>query len=262
MMERAFASSSRRRRSCLRAALILSNVAPSGAADRRVSRRHARVPRLLRLAHGQQRICIGRSPGQRVGRAAECLGEASMSASALDNLRTLKNLTTVWEGFWERTGGKSSAGIDGITPAVFRDQLHSRLQLMKSDLERGYVFSQLRGVAIPKKDPSKLRLICVPTVADRLVQRAVLGLIEPRSAKLGIFNAVSYGFVRRVGAEKGGVHGARQLAIKYRQKWPWVFKADITKFFDNIRRPDLNSRPMQDFAAQVLVAINPRSDIM
>ena len=162
-----------------------------------------------------------------------------MSASALDHLRTIRNLKAVWEDFWRRTGGKSSAGIDGITPAAFRDQIESRLHLLKVDLDRGYRFGSLRGVAIPKKDPSKLRLICVPTVADRIVQRALLGVIEQRSAKLGIYNSVSFGFVRRIANEKGGTHGARQAAVKYRQQWPWVFKADISRFFDNIRREDL-----------------------
>ena len=122
---------------------------------------------------------------------------------------------------------------------MFRDQLKARLHSLKLELENGYTFDALRGVPIPKKDPSKLRLICVPTVKDRLVQRALLGVIESRSAKLGILNAVSYGFIRRIEGCKGGTHGARQAAVKYRQRWPWVLKADISKFFDNIRRQDL-----------------------
>ncbi len=162
-----------------------------------------------------------------------------MGISALDELRTIKNLTFVWSSFWKRTGGKSGAGIDGVDPAKFREQLTSRLASLKAELDEGYAFRALRGVAIPKSDPTKLRLICVPTVADRLVQRALLNIIEPRSSQLGIANDVSFGFLKRPGPEKGGVQGARQAAVRLRQSNRWVFKADISKFFDDISRKNL-----------------------
>ena len=74
----------------------------------------------------------------------------------------MSNLQRVWEEFQRRTGGKSAPGIDGITPAVFRDQSHWRLRDIRDELGDGYRFSALRGLAMPKKDASKLRLICVP----------------------------------------------------------------------------------------------------
>ena len=92
---------------------------------------------------------------------------------------------------------------------------------------------------MPKKDATKLRLICVPTVADRIVQRALLVVIEGDSSRLGILNAVSYGFVRDLGGPKRGVQGAHRLAVRLRQEAPWAFKADISRFFDTIQRDGL-----------------------
>lgn len=159
--------------------------------------------------------------------------------SALESLRQISNLQRVWEEFLHRTGGRSAPGIDGITPAVFRDQSRWRLRKIGDELRDGYCFSALRGLAMPKKDVSKLRLICVPTVADRIVQRALLTVIEGQSAKLGILNTVSYGFVRDVGGLKRGVQGAHKLAVKLRREAPWAFKADISRFFDTIQREEL-----------------------
>src|SRR3954467_14810992 len=65
----------------------------------------------------------------------------------------------------------------------------------------------------PKKDPNKFRIICVPTFQDRLVQKALLNFIEPRSTSLGIANDVSFGFVKTSPGNKRGVVAARAAAI-------------------------------------------------
>lgn len=46
-----------------------------------------------------------------------------------------------------------------------------------------------------------------------------------------MINPVSYGFV-----SDGGVERAAKKAIEYRREKPWVFKTDITKFFDYVDR--------------------------
>lgn len=163
----------------------------------------------------------------------------TLGASALEALRKLSNLEAVWDRFWRGNRRKSAAGIDGITPFDFRLQRQSRLRDIHFELGESYTFSGLRGIVVPKKDVSKFRLICVPTVADRLVQRALLEVIENDAARLRILNDVSYGFVRNPGGVKRGVHGAHQLSLKLRHEAPWAFKADISKFFDTIPREPL-----------------------
>ena len=95
-------------------------------------------------------------------------------------------------------------------------------------------FSALDPFFIPKPD-GKFRVICVPTVTDRVVQRAILDAIGERQAWMK--NAVSYGFVSERGVEKAVIK-----AIQYRKLKPWVFKTDITKFFDNVDRDLLKEK--------------------
>ena len=159
-----------------------------------------------------------------------------MASSALEQLRSTANLIAVWDDFWQKSKGKRSSGIDWVTPLAFKEGLAWRVQNIRDQLGRGYTFLDLRGVALPKKDTSKYRLICIPTVADRVVQRALLKVIEPRSASLGIANDVSYGFVKAMAGVKRGTHAARVAAVKGRQQRSWVFKTDISKFFDSIQR--------------------------
>jgi len=69
----------------------------------------------------------------------------------------------------------------------------------------GYTFSALRGYLVPKKDPTKFRMICVPTIKMRVVQRALLRVIESKAVRLRIANDVSFGFVKTRRHERGTV---------------------------------------------------------
>jgi retron-type reverse transcriptase len=95
----------------------------------------------------------------------------------------------------------------------------------------------LLAIAIEKPGKSDKRIICVPTIADRLIQLAILQYLRPRLARIGVDNSISYGVVR--GPEKS-VLGARKFACRSRQDKEWVYKTDIRKFFDNIPRPMLS----------------------
>src|SRR5690349_5940535 len=117
-----------------------------------------------------------------------------MSSTALDRLRSLGNLRQVWKEYWPRAKD-AAPGIDGITPKMFDDNLLRNLNLLRPELSDSYDYFLLRGVAVPKKDPTRKRVICIPTVRDRVVQRAVLRVIEANAPKLGIVNDVSFGFI-------------------------------------------------------------------
>ena len=205
---------------------------------------HQRSPRAGSTAHEAGHVSASvqsgaGSPGQDKGRAAEHLFRSRMAQSKLAYISTFENLRDVWREFLARSGKKSSAGVDWVTPVQFQQDLHKRLSDISTEMRTGYTFSPLRGVVLPKKDAGKTRLICVPTIADRLVQRAVLRLIEVRAEKLGIVNDVSFGFVRPLGDGKRGTHAAQAAAVKLRKEFPWVLKADIAAFFDTIDRKQL-----------------------
>lgn len=177
-----------------------------------------------------------------------------MASTALDRLISVANLRDVWKEYRPRAKG-SAPGVDGITPKQFHENLTQRIALIRAEVADGYTFSALRGVSVPKKDPTKFRIICVPTIQDRVVQRALLRVIESKASRLRIANDVSFGFVKDTPGVKRGTAAARAAAIRHRQTKPWVFKADISAFFDRIRRPDLIANFRKSFQLRSLTPL-------
>lgn len=161
-----------------------------------------------------------------------------MGTAARARLFTASNVRQVWKDAWYRMK-HSSPGVDGTTPQQFNNDLPARIRHIRQEIKEGYSFSSLRGVKAPKKDPTKFRIICVPTIQDRLVQRVLLQELERKASALGIANDVSFGFIKDSRTVKRGTAGARAAAIKHRHVKPWAFKTDITAFFDEINRSAL-----------------------
>ncbi|MBT2186579.1 reverse transcriptase/maturase family protein [Sphingobium nicotianae] len=90
----------------------------------------------------------------------------------------------------------------------------------------------LLAIAKPKPGGGN-RIICVPTIADRVLQFALLAEFRESLEKRGLLNPVSFGLIR--GANRT-VKDARTRALALRTSHGWVYKADIEKFFDNIPR--------------------------
>jgi retron-type reverse transcriptase len=181
-----------------------------------------------------------------------------MGSTALDRLSSVRNLTEIWNAYWPRAK-RSTPGVDGITPKQFNDNLTTHLAIIRAKLRDGYTYSHLRGVSVPKKDPTKFRVICVPTIQDRVVQRAVLRVIETKALKLRIANDVSFGFVKDTIGTKRGTAAARAAAIKHRQARGWAFKADIEAFFDRISRDDLIKHFEKTFSLKSLLPLVRRA---
>jgi RNA-directed DNA polymerase len=177
-----------------------------------------------------------------------------MAKTAFQSLSSVKNLQDVWKEYKTKIRN-SAAGVDAVTFQNFNDEANIRLAALSKSLQNGYNFSALRGVAVPKKDPTKFRVICIPTIQDRIVQRCVLKVIESKGIKLGIVNDVSFGFVKDNNGRKRGAPAARDAAIRHRQLKPWAFKADISAFFDKIQRDDLIFRFRKSFSLKSLTPI-------
>lgn len=99
-------------------------------------------------------------------------------------------------------------------------------------LDPNFQFHDLRPIFIRKKD-GRDRIICIPTVQDRLIQRLVLEYLVTGD-KLSVVNPVSYGFRRGSGVQK-----AIATAKRIRQQHQWALKSDIQSFFDRIDRTSL-----------------------
>lgn len=111
-----------------------------------------------------------------------------------------------------------------------KEQILSGLLLDFSD--RKYFPQALHPVLIPKPDGSS-RLICIPSIQDRLVQQITLEYIKekhPQKYKL----ATDYDFSSK--KEEGGAIRARCVALDFRNQYSHVLKTDISAFFDNLDR--------------------------
>src|SRR6185437_4281157 len=162
-----------------------------------------------------------------------------MTASALQRLITPTNLRSTWEAFWPHARKQHSCGVDGVTPAEFHERATRNLAKLHDELRIGYRFSLLRAHPIPKKDGKTFRIICVPTVRDRIVQRLLAKHLTDVSEKLGIINKASFGFIRNSEGCRRGVVPARDYAIQLRNLHRWAYKSDISSFFDRIPRDEL-----------------------
>ncbi|MDB4962377.1 MAG: RNA-directed polymerase [Myxococcales bacterium] len=123
----------------------------------------------------------------------------------------------------------ASAGVDGETWQHYGEAVEGNLADLAARLKRGaYQAKPVRRVYIPKPD-GRDRPIGVPTLEDKIVQRAVVEVLNAIYEQ--DFVGFSYGFrsgrsqhqaldALAVGIDRGGVN--------------WVLDADIRGFFDTI----------------------------
>lgn len=128
-----------------------------------------------------------------------------------------------------RTRKDGATGVDGGTSSVYAEDLEGNLSALLTRLKAGtYRASPVRRVHIPKGD-GKTRPLGIPTFEDKVLQRAVVMLLEPIYEE--DFYDFSYGF--RPGRSP---HKAlRALDEELRQVGGgWVLDVDLKSFFDTI----------------------------
>lgn len=156
-----------------------------------------------------------------------------MPNNALQQALSQTALLKSWAELYQKTSknSKNTTGVDGVSINEYEPHHKQRIaQLYRKIRRNSFTFHNLKPSFIPKAGSDKLRLINVPTVDDRIVQRALVNFLSNKyQAKLA--NEISYGFV------KGrSVKEAATRACQMRKTSPWVFKTDITSFFDSISR--------------------------
>jgi RNA-directed DNA polymerase len=120
-----------------------------------------------------------------------------------------------------------AAGADGVTIEAFEADLGDNLYKIWNRMSSGTYFPPpVRAVEIPKASGG-MRVLGVPTVADRVAQTVAALALEPRTE--AIFHDDSYGYRRE--------RGALDAVAKCRQRcWEkdWVIDLDVRKFFDSV----------------------------
>ncbi len=154
--------------------------------------------------------------------------------NSFNNAFSTRSLNSVW-GFEKSRLTRSCFGIDRKSGKDFQANLHYELFKIRERVNGKFKASNLLAIAKPKLTGGN-RIICVPTISDRLIQFALLTELRPSLVQKGLLNSISYGLVRDANR---GVVDARKRALEFRRHHQWVYKADIQKFFDNIPREEL-----------------------
>jgi group II intron reverse transcriptase/maturase len=130
-----------------------------------------------------------------------------------------------------RNGG--AAGVDGVTVEQVKGDREGCLETLQSQLrEKSYRPSPVLRVWLPKAD-GKQRPLGIPTVKDRIVQMALLLLLQPIFE--ADFHENSYGY--RPGKSAHQALDAIRQAI--RQGYHEVIDADLSGYFDTINHAAL-----------------------
>jgi RNA-directed DNA polymerase len=133
----------------------------------------------------------------------------------------------VWEAYRKVAANKGAAGVDGESIQQFEADLKGNLYKLWNRLSSGSYFPPpVRAVEIPKK-AGGVRVLGVPTVADRIAQTVVCMVLEPEVEP--VFHSDSYGY-------RPGRSAHDALAVARRRCWEndWVVDMDIRAFFDTI----------------------------
>lgn len=149
------------------------------------------------------------------------------AAVAADNMRrALKRVKA----------NKGSPGIDGMRVSELADHLKAHWPVLREQLLAGtYVPQPVKRVELPKPDGG-VRLLGIPTVVDRLIQQAILQVLDPLYDPT--FSPSSYGF--RPGKS---AHQALEAAQKHVSEGKdWVVDLDLEKFFDRVNHDLLMGR--------------------
>jgi RNA-directed DNA polymerase len=133
------------------------------------------------------------------------------------------------------TAKEKAAGVDGQSCGSFEEHLLVETRQLSEQLKaQTYRPSAVRRVHIPKPGrPNETRPLGIPTVRDRVVQRAMLNVIEPILDHQ--FHERSFGF--RHG--RGAIDALRIVEQKLLEGYVYVVDADLQGYFDTIPKDRL-----------------------
>lgn len=134
----------------------------------------------------------------------------------------------VWEAYQKVKANRGAAGVDEQSIAAFEQNLQRNLFKLWNRMSSGTYFPPpVRAVEIPKAGGNGVRVLGVPTVADRVAQTVVRLYLEPQVEP--VFHPDSYGY-RPGRSALDAVAACRQRCWKRN----WVIDLDIQAFFDSL----------------------------
>ena len=134
----------------------------------------------------------------------------------------------VWEAYERVKANKGAAGVDEQSITEFEADRDRNLYKIWNRMSSGSYFPPpVKAVEIPKAGGTGVRLLGVPTVADRVAQTVARLYLEPQVEP--VFHPDSYGY-------RPGKSALDAVAACRKRCWraDWVIDMDIRAFFDTV----------------------------
>jgi group II intron reverse transcriptase/maturase len=138
---------------------------------------------------------------------------------------------------YERVKPDSAPGVDGLSWADYGKDLEKNLLSLLDRAKSGsYVAPLVKRVHLPKPDGKETRPIGMPTIENKVLERAVVMLLEPIYEQ--DFKYFSYGFRPRRSAHEALACIWSQCMT---QRIKWILDVDVRKCFDTIKHEILGA---------------------
>lgn len=132
------------------------------------------------------------------------------------------------------TRKKAAAGLDGQSTDAFKAQMPEAVQMLSRQLRADrYQPKAIKRVWIDKPGSKEKRPLGIPIVRDRVVQKAMVYVMEPIFER--DFAEHSYGF--RPG--RSAHHAISRVEKLFKEGFIWVVDADLKGYFDSIPQEKL-----------------------
>ena len=146
----------------------------------------------------------------------------------LSLLEQILGLDNMFDAMERVVRNRGSAGIDGMTVEGLQAYLIKHYRELCESIRGGwYKPAPVKRVEIPKPDGGK-RLLGVPTVIDRMVQQAIVQIVQPIFERT--FSESSYGF-RPGRSARQAIGRAKKY---YEEGYTYVVDLDLEKYFDTV----------------------------
>jgi RNA-directed DNA polymerase len=195
----------------------------------RGTRRREAVDRAMGLLEGQM---TGTSGREVISTRQEKLAELARIEPKLELTTLAHHIDEAWmREAYRCTRTDGAAGVDGVTAAQYEADLEANLASLLERFKSGrYRAPAVRRVHIPKPGAAKkTRPIGIPTLEDKVLQRAVLMVLEPVYEQ--DFLDCSYGF-------RPGRSAHQALEALWQglmgMGGGWIIDLDIQSFFDDV----------------------------
>lgn len=146
----------------------------------------------------------------------------------IDQLTSKNNIRRAWERL---NKNPRSHGIDNVDISDFRERISDNLKSIRSRLTgQKFKFKPLRGRLIDKDGSKNQRPLRIAAIDDRVVQRAILNVIERRFKKYNL--RCSYAYIEG----KSRDDAIQKINDLRSRGYVHVLESDIINFFESIDR--------------------------